>query len=216
MTPQTVIAAVRVSIKDNDSESANYRYSDDELLGKVNQAIKRMALLRPDLFTEIGNVECSNDDTLQQVPGLGRIIEVFNVVGSGGAVIECSRESMDQNNPTWRMDTAAPALNWMRHARNPAQFFIYPKAPMEQVLFCEYTISPEAAALPDELPLADEYFPVLVDITVACVEWDDDEHATSQKADAFYNRAKEALGITLQMRGLLDTEDDAARGNANG
>lgn len=211
MTPQTVITDVRVSIQDNDSNPANYRYSDAVLLVKADQAVKRMALLRPDLFTIIGAVECSNNDTLQTVPNYGRIIEVFNVV-SGNVVVEVSRETMDQMYPGWRTEVAGPAVNWMRHARNPSNFFIYPKAPLGQFLLCEYTYSPSVTNLVTTIPLSDMYAPVMADLTIACIEWGDDEHNISGKADAFYNRAKEALGITLQMRAMLDTEDDSAKG----
>jgi hypothetical protein len=47
MTPQAVITEVRRLLLD---ETEPYRYSDTFLLGLVNQGLKRMAVLRPDLF----------------------------------------------------------------------------------------------------------------------------------------------------------------------
>ena len=39
-------------------------------------------------------------------------------------------------------DTAGPAVNFMRHVRNPNKFFIYPKAPVNQILIGEYSKTP--------------------------------------------------------------------------
>ena len=48
MTPQDVIDDVRQLVQDTDS--ASYRYTDAEMLGFVNQTVKRVIILRPDLF----------------------------------------------------------------------------------------------------------------------------------------------------------------------
>jgi len=48
MTPQDVITQVRRLIQD---ESAPLRYSDTVLLGFVNETLKRMAVLLPDLLS---------------------------------------------------------------------------------------------------------------------------------------------------------------------
>ena len=50
MTPSEVIQEVRRLSLD---VRQPVRYSDAELLGYVNQTIKRIAVLRPDLFTTI-------------------------------------------------------------------------------------------------------------------------------------------------------------------
>ena len=48
-----VITEVRRIIQDT---NIPYRYSDDVLLGFANQALKRIAVLRPDLFASIEEI----------------------------------------------------------------------------------------------------------------------------------------------------------------
>ena len=126
------------------------------------------------------------------------------VVVGGGGVVETSFEVFNKSAPNWRSDTAAAAQNWMRHVRNPSTFFIYPQAPASQSLLCEYTVSPSVTATTDVIPLAEAYLPVVVDMLVAVIEWGDDEFNLSQRAEVFYNRAKEVLGVTVKNKEMLD------------
>ena len=59
--------------------SAPPRYSDAVLLGFANQTLKRMSVLRPDLFAYIGDITCTAGTVIQSPPidsvrGLGRLI----------------------------------------------------------------------------------------------------------------------------------------------
>lgn len=209
MTPQSVISEVRGVIKDDDSTS--YRNSDASLVLAVNRALKRVALLRPDLFTSIGTITLVAGVN-QTVPDYGRIVEVYAVQG-GNAITEANRETMDQLTPTWRTETADDPVNWMRHSRNPSKFFVYPPAVGGEVVECEYTITPPTVALNDTIALADLYHPVVVDITAAEVEWADDENVLNQRAETFYKRAIQALGVDMQGHNITDAE---AGGGAKG
>lgn len=203
MTPQTIITEVRYGIKDADAVS--YRNSDTDLVLMVNRALKRMALLRPDLFTTIGTITLVSGVT-QTVASLGRIVEVFGVTGNN-TVTEANRETLDQLTPTWRQATAvAVPINWMRHSRNPSKFFVSPPSNGTGSLDAEYTITPPTYVLADAISLSDTYQPALVDMTIAEVEWADDENVVNQRAETFYKRAKEALLGSLQERVVTDTE----------
>lgn len=213
MTPATIFPDVRVLINDNDSSA--YRYSDTVLLTKLDAALKRIALIRPDLFTTIAAVSCTPGSTVQQVPNYARIIEVYQVVGGGG-VVEANREVFDQTVPNWRSDPADAATNWMRHVRNPSVFFIYPQAPNGQSLLCEYTVAPAVSSMSDVIPTSDVYQPVVQDMLVAVIEWGDDEFNLSQRAEIFYKRVLEALGITAKNKEMLDNETGAESPGASG
>ena len=54
MTPAQIIPEVRDIIKDDDSVA--YRNVDGDIVLAVNRALKRIALLRPDLFTTIAPI----------------------------------------------------------------------------------------------------------------------------------------------------------------
>jgi len=74
-----VITEVRRLIQD---ENTPQRYSDTVLLGFANQALKRISVLRPDLFAYMGTVTCTENEVLQSAPSDSiRLIEVFSVVG---------------------------------------------------------------------------------------------------------------------------------------
>ena len=188
--------------------SAPQRYSDAVLLGFANQTLKRMSVLRPDLFAYIGEIPCTAGTVIQSPPTDSiRIIEIFQVK-DGSGVTEVDRNSLDQTYPGWMNDAAGAAVNWMRHVRNPNKFFIYPKAPVGQVLIGEYAQTPPnyTGAQTVEL-LPDAFFPVVVDGTVFLAESVDNEHVNSNRAQLFQQSFTQALGVSAQARSLTDTEE---------
>ena len=188
--------------------STPQRYSDAVLLGFANQALKRMAVLRPDLFAYIGEIPCTAGTVIQSPPSDSiRVIEIFQVK-DGAGVTEVDRTVLDQTLPNWMNDTAATTVNWMRHVRNPNKFFIYPKAPASLILIGEYAQTPpnytgsQTVAL-----LPDAFFPVVVDGTVFLAESVDNEHVNSNRAQLFQQAFTQALGVSAQARTLTDTEE---------
>lgn len=210
MTPNEVITEARRLIQDINSPQ---RYSDTVMLGFVNQTLKRMAVLRPDLFAYIGEIPCTAGQVLQSPPIESlRIIEIFQVK-DGNGVTEVDRTILDQTYPGWMNDTAGPTVNWMRHVRNPNRFFIYPKAPASQILIGEYSQTPPnytGAQTVSLLP--DAFFPVVVDGTVFLAESVDNEHVNSNRAQLFQQSFTQALGVSAQARTLTDTEESGIPG----
>lgn len=199
-----VVTEVRRILQDTNSP---LRYSDDVLLGFANQALKRIAVLRPDLFAYIGEITCTADSVVQSAPsGSIRLIEIYSVK-SGNGVIETNREALDQAYPTWMNDPAGPTVNWMRHVRNGNKFFVYPKAPAGQILIGEYAQTPPDydGVTPVEL-LPDAYEPVVIDATVFLAESVDNEHVNSQRAQMFQQSFTQALGVAAQSRAITDPE----------
>ena len=205
MKLSAVITEVRRVLQDN---TAPYRYSDTYLLGFANQALKRMAVLRPDLFAYIGTVTCTAGAVIQSAPTDSiRVMEVFQVQGGSG-VTEVNRDSLDETYPGWMNDAAGACVNWMRHVRNPNRFFIYPKAPAGQVLVVEYAQTPPDYAIDADVALLpDAYFPVVVDGTIFLAESVDNEHVNSNRAQLFQQTFTQALGVNAQSRTLTDTEE---------
>lgn len=188
--------------------SAPQRYSDAVLLGFANQTLKRMSVLRPDLFAYIGEIPTTTGTVIQSPPTDSiRIIEIFQVK-DGSGVTEVDRNSLDQTYPGWMNDAAGAAVNWMRHVRNPNKFFIYPKAPAGQVLIGEYAQTPPNYTGTQTVELLpDAFFPVVVDGTVFLAESVDNEHVNSNRAQLFQQSFTQALGVSAQARSLTDTEE---------
>jgi len=213
MKLEDVITEVRRITQD---ENTPYRYSDEVLLGYANQSLKRIAVLRPDLFAIEALIPCLTDSVIQSAPSDSfRLIEIYSVLGGDG-VLETTREVLDQAMPTWMNDTAAPATNWMRHVRNPNKFFIYPKAPAGQILKGEYTQTPPNYTSTFTVGLlSDVYFPVVVDATVFIVESIDNEHVNSNRAKLFQDSFVQALGVSVSSKTVTDDERPAQNSGGN-
>ena len=199
-----VIIEVRRIIQD---ETATYRYSDVFMLGLCNQALKRIQLLRPDLFAYVGTVACTAGAVIQDAPSDSlRIIECYSIVGGTG-LVEADREVLDQTIPTWVNTTAGAAINWMRHVRNPNKFFIYPKAPVSQSLNIEYSqVPPTYDGTTTVTLLADSYFPVVVDAVIFLAESIDNEAVTSGRAKMYKESYENLLGVSRGSLPVTDTE----------
>lgn len=205
MTPQQVIDQVRVLISD-DNALMPERFSDADLLGFVNQAIKRTAMVRPDLFITDTTVTPTADQVEQELSAtVTRIMEVHRVVG-GGAIGEVDKETMDRSAPDWTTETPGTPVNWMRHPRNPRRYFLYPAPSTGTQISVEYIEAPSDYALGDTIALPDSYKGAIVDCTVYLAEVVDNEHVETQRAKAFLDSFLQALGIDMTQRDVVDTE----------
>lgn len=203
MTPSEVIAEVRQLAQDT---RATYRYSDEVLLGFVNQTLKRMAIIRPDLFTVIETIPTTFNTVVQTLPSSAiRLVQIYAVSG-GNVVTEVSRETLDSTVPGWMSEAAGTPVNYVRHVRNPCTYFLYPRPTDDLLLLGEYAKQPPTYDLSDSIALQDAYFPAVVDGTVFLVESVDNEHVNSGRAKLFQESFTQALGVSLQSRIVTDTK----------
>lgn len=78
MTPNDVIVEAKKLLQDNQLLRTTPTYSTDTLLGFVNQSIKRMSLLRPDLFTVVTSIPLTPNTVIQALPANAiRFVEAF-------------------------------------------------------------------------------------------------------------------------------------------
>lgn len=204
MTPSEIITDVRRIIQDVDTP---YRYSDTELLGYVNQTLKRMSVLRPDLFGEIGDIPVTPDTSIQALPSDAlRLIDIFQVK-DGSAITEVDRETMSRSHPTWMSEASGVPTNFMRHVKNAERFFLYPRPTAGTILIGEYARVPSDYGLTDTITAPSEsYMPVIVDGTVFLAESIDDEHVNTGRAKLFLDLFTSQLSTSLQSRAVTDTK----------
>jgi len=202
-----VITEARKLLQDTNADISLQRFSDATLLGFANQTLKRMALIRPDLFSYVGEITCAAGEVSQAAPSDSiRLMEIFRVK-DGSAVRETNRQTIDQTYPGWVDATAGACVNWMRHPRNPNKFFIYPKAPASQVLIGEYAKTPPDYAAGDTVALLpDAYFTAVIDGTVFLAESIDNEHITSGRAKMFYDNFAASLEGNYKTRLFTDLD----------
>jgi hypothetical protein len=203
-TVQDVVTEVRRAVQDTSGSA--YRYSDAHIVGVVNQTVKRIALLRPDLFSYVTTYVCTTGARQTLPADCFRLVDVFQVTG-GANVNEVNRESLDLLLSSWQAGTTAPAQDWMRHVRNPNLFFVYPPAAAGQSLDIEYCQVPANKALTETIPLlSDVYFPCLVDGVVYLLESVDNEHVNSGRAKLMLDSFMQLLGATVQTKQVADFE----------
>lgn len=204
MTPNEIITEARRLIQDTKTP---YRYSDAVMLGFVNQTLKRMVTIRPDLFAVIGDFTTTANTVLQSCPADStRLIEIFQVK-NGNAITEVNRATLDRTAPNWQNEAAGQPVNFMRHVRNPNRFFVYPRPEAGVVLVGEYAQTPPDYTLDQEIVYpTDAYFPVVVDGVVFLAESIDNEHVNSNRAKLFQDSFVQGLGVSLQSRSITDTE----------
>jgi len=208
MTPADVIVEVRRLLQD---EVVPYRYSDAVLLGYVNQTLRRVLTVRPDLFMVTTEVPLQAGTVMQSLPSdAHRLVDIYYAVGYN-SVNEVERPVLERGYPQWVSDPAGIPLNFIRHERNPTKFFVYPR-PVDGVeLVIEYVVVPPVYALGDDITAPGEgYFSTLVDGTMFVASSIDDEHVASGRAQLFLESFMKSLGTDLQSRVVTDNEKPPA------
>lgn len=207
MTPNDVIVDVRRLIQDSGLLRTPDVYSAATLLGFVNQILRQTAVLRPDLFTLMTDIAPTPGSVEQTLPADSlRLVNIL-AVRNGGAITEVSREMLDLSYPQWRLDPAGAPVNFMRHVRNPNQYFLYPKPTADTVLIVEYVQSPPTYTLNQQIALLpDSFQPVIVSGVVMLVAGIENPTTDPARFKQFQEAYAQALGANLQTRVITDTK----------
>jgi hypothetical protein len=210
VTPSDVIVEARKLLQDT---QAPYRYSDTDLVGYVNQTLKRMAVFRPTLFTNITSVPLTANTVIQDLPSdAHRLVQVF-FIDNYNSVNEVEREVLERAYPQWVSDASGIPFNFIRHPRNATKFFLYPRPIANLTATVEYVVEPIAYTINQTiLYLKDTYLGVVVDGVVFLASSIDDEHVNSNRAKLFLESFTSALGVDLQQQAILDNERMPSRG----
>lgn len=202
MTPAGVISEVRGLLQD---DRAPYRYSDELLLQFVNNTVRKMSVLRPDVFTVTDTVAVVAGQVDQQLPTTAtRLIDILYVV-DGGAVQEVDKRFFNDATTTWVTDAAGVPVKFMRNPRNPRGYYLYPKPQTGTSLVVQYSTAPLTYALNDDLaPVPDSYLSTLVDGVVYLASSIDDEHVSSGRAELFGQSFLGTIRASYEADGFLD------------
>lgn len=169
-----------------DTDQTGYRYSDADLLRYANDSLDEIMALVPYYFHSDGEIECTPNQCLQELPwdkaaGLVDIISLKN----GPAITRVERLSLDRYRPAWMQDPAGPAVNWMPIDGSPMKFLLYPKAPEGQIIKAIYVRVSDEYLAGDDTGLPPSLEPAITDYVVYRAESRDDEHVVSQRAAMF-------------------------------
>ena len=182
-----------------------YRYSDAFIIRRVNQTLRRICVLRPDLFSTHETISCVSG-ILQSCPtGSMRLMDVV-ANATGRALKEINQDTLDLMIPTWPTTTTTNPTDWMRYPRDPNRFYVYPPATAGASLDVVYAKSPVTLVSGDTVPLVDAYMPAVIDGVCWLMESIDAEHVESGRAKAFKDAFEGALTAGLTVRRLTDTD----------
>ncbi len=207
MTPNDIIVDVRRIAQDNGLLRTSNTYSAAALLAFTNQILRQTAILRPDLFTLMTDISTTPNVVEQSMPSDSiRLVNIF-AVKNGNAVLEVSREAMDQSTPSWRTEAAGSPVNYMRHIRNPNRYFLYPKPASGVVLTGEYAQSPPTYTLSQTIALLPDAFqPAMVAGVLMLVSGIENPTTDSARFKQFQEVYSQTLGVNLQSRTVTDTK----------
>ncbi len=210
MTPSDVILEARKLLLD---VQAPTRYSEADLLGFVNQTLKRMAVFRPTLFSTITSVPLTANTVIQDLPAdAHRLVQMF-FIDNYNSVNEVDREVLERAYPQWVSDPAGIPFNFIRHPRNATKFFLYPRPIANLTATVEYVVEPKVYTINETiLYLKDTYLGVVVDGVVFLASSIDDEHVNSNRAKLFQESFTSSLGVDMQQQAVLDNERMPSRG----
>ncbi len=170
----------------NDTDSSSYRYAVDDLLKYGNGFIRALATIKPELLYTEGDLQCEGGKALQAVSfddahSLVNVVRIKN----GNVVLPADKAALDAFSPGWMAATAGAAQNWMPQGSDPRRFYIYPPAPIGQVLEVIYVAIPGPYTEDEETYLPDTLTEAAADYIVGMAESRDDEHILSQRAAQF-------------------------------
>lgn len=175
-TVQDVIDKVRILTQDTATE---YRTSDAELIGWLNDALATLVTLIPQHFTAMDTHACTAGS--RQVIATNRAHSLVEVVG----VPFADYAAMSAFNPAWQAGAAGAIQNWLRAVNEPLVFFAYPKQVGGETLSVMLVKAhDELTAVGDTISLPETFEPALVAYCVAMTEHKDDEHVDNNRAQS--------------------------------
>jgi hypothetical protein len=174
------------------------------IVRKTNQALKRLAIVRPDLFATYTNITLVAG-TVQSCPTDSmRLIDVTGA-SNGFQVKEINQDALDAMYPPWTTVTPAIPTNWMRYVRDPNRFQVYPPSIPGDILQILYAKTPQNYILGDTVVLGDAYEPLVIDCVIWLLESVDAEHVESGRAKMFLDSFTTGYTSGLQARKITDT-----------
>jgi hypothetical protein len=207
MTPNDIIVDATRLIQDNQVLRTPDAYSAATMLGYVNQILKNVATVRPDLFITMADIPTVQDVVEQSMPvDSMRLVNIFSVKDTR-AVTEVSREAMDRSYPAWRLDPPGVPVNYMRHVSNPNRYFLYPRPAAGVVLFGEYVKSPRAYGLNEVIETVPDGFQATIVLgVVMLVAGTENDSASSVRFTQYKDVYNKSLEDNMQSRVLTDTK----------
>jgi hypothetical protein len=192
-------------------DETNIRWTEPELLGWINSALREIANLKPTAFASNTNMALVSG-TKQTLPATAyELIDVVRNLTSGNAagaaVFQIDRKVLDVIDPNWHTYTASGTVKkWTYDPKDPKTFYVYPPhdglgGKLEMVVA---VIPVAVASLATSLVLDETYEGALVDyVLYRAFSKDIESQISAARAQAYHQTFLQALGTRLQNEGTL-------------
>lgn len=200
MTAQEIVTAVRRLLID---EGVTPQFETAYILDLINEATPAILSLKPTALTTTQLV--SLDPGVRQTLPAGAIYlhDVLANATSALVIRKVEEAQLDVFQSNWRqIDATKLVEHYMFDETDPRAFQVYPPNDGSGEVLVRYTtIPPVAATVNATLALPDDFKPAYIYyVLYRIMDGDSDEVNNENRADRFYNRYAEALGVKIQNR----------------
>lgn len=179
-------------------------YPRPAMMSAINNGCRMVALVRPDVSTEVGTVELKSG-THQQLPdGAMRLLDTCYLVEDDKPVLPVeliSRSDLDRLLPKWqKQDLTDKVTEVMYDERFPKTFWCNPPSNDGVKLQISYSVMPKVVnSEEDDFPLSEKYVPVVMEWVLYLMFSRDAENSMNQQRAADHrNQFYSMLAIKTQ------------------
>lgn len=198
------------------------RWSNEELLGWLNESYQAIIGVKPDAAAENETMECVAG-TKQAIPASGvRLLDVVRNMVSGMAIMPASRSALDSTRRRWHSEEPSEDVEqFIFDDADPRHFYVYPPAVAGLEIEIIYASVPAPHALAEAntestevIKLPDIYAPTVVDyILMRAYSKDADHAANLNRAQLHSNSYMSALGLAAQGEAAFSPNQDVRPGS---
>lgn len=198
---QDVIDTVQPILQDN----AGVRWPESELLDHINEALRVIALEKPNALSETVTVELAAGAKQSLPAGYHRLLRPIRNIANGRAVRMADEETLNAHFPRWQDTDFIPAsptvINICEDTMDTSVFYVFPcndgTGEIEAILAKMPNDVPTVAAA---VPIGDIYRQAICDYTLyRAFSKDTNVPSIAQRAQTHYQYFQKALGLRSQI-----------------
>ncbi|MBW5800677.1 phage adaptor protein [Halomonas elongata] len=209
--------------------SAGTRWTNEELIGWLNESYQAIVQIKPDASTENASHELA-EGTRQQIPADGlRLIDVVRNTASGSkkmGIMVASRQSLDTTRRGWHADPPSIDIEqYIFDDQDPTRFYTYPPAATGAEVEIIYSavpaphdVSQGLEGLANEaIKLNDSFGPIITDYILYRAYSKDAEHAKNlNRAQLHMEAYMTALGQKVEVDRSISPNASDSSSNPTG
>lgn len=205
----TTVTSILAKAKQILLDASAVRWTDDELLGWLNEAQRQIVVIKANAYVKSSAVQLVAG-TRQSLPDDGvQLISVVRNMGFNGnvpgrVVRYVSRETLDAQLPTWHSYTASTAANhYLFSGLDPKHYYVFPPQPAAGMGYVElvYGAVPPDATAGGSISMDDIYMSPMLDWILYRAFSKDTEFAADQGRSASHLQA-----FTTSLSGKVNAE----------